>query len=154
MKTIETLVIGAGQAGLAAAWHLKKNQVNYLILEATNQIGGSWHHYYDSLKLFSPAAYSSLPDLSFPKTAHAYPLRDEVIDYLKSYAEKFNFPIQLNESVIRVTPNDQGFEVLTSQNNCYQTKTLIAASGAFAQPYIPKIKGLDKFKGKIIHSAE
>ena len=153
MKTIETLVIGAGQAGLAAAWHLKKNQVNFLILEATNQIGGSWHHYYDSLKLFSPAAYSSLPDFSFPKTAHVYPLRDEVINYLKSYAEKFNFPIQLNESVISVIPNDQGFEVLTSQNNRYQTKTIIAASGAFAKPYIPKIKGLDKFKGKIIHSA-
>jgi hypothetical protein len=59
----------------------------------------------------------------------------------------------LNESVISVIPNDQGFEVLTSQNNRYQTKTLIAASGAFAQPYIPQIKGLDKFKGKIIHSA-
>jgi phytoene dehydrogenase-like protein len=66
MKTIETLVIGAGQAGLAAAWHLKKNQVNFLILEATNQIGGSWHHYYDSLKLFSPAAYSSLPSTLMP----------------------------------------------------------------------------------------
>ena len=56
MKILETIVIGAGQAGLAAAWYLKKNQVNYLILEATNQIGGAWHHYYDSLKLFSPAA--------------------------------------------------------------------------------------------------
>jgi putative flavoprotein involved in K+ transport len=53
MKILETIVIGAGQAGLAAASYLKKNHVNFLILEATNQIGGSWHHYYDSLKLFS-----------------------------------------------------------------------------------------------------
>jgi len=154
MITVETLVVGAGQAGLAAAWHLKKNQVNYLILEATNQIGGSWHHYYDSLKLFSPAAYSSLPELTFPKSAHEYPLRDEVIDYLKAYAARFSFPIQLNESLIKVIPNNQGFEVLTSQNNRYQTKTIIAASGAFAKPYIPQIKGLEKFKGKILHSAE
>ncbi len=96
------------------------------------------------LKIILSCRIFSLPDLSFPKTAHAYPLRDEIINYLKSYAAKFNFPIQLNESVISVTPNDQGFEVLTSQNNRYQTKTIIPASDAFAKPYIHGNTGFNR----------
>lgn len=56
----DVVVIGAGQAGLACGWHLKQQGVDFLILDEQQQPGGNWRNYYDSLELFSPAAYSSL----------------------------------------------------------------------------------------------
>ena len=64
MKTLQTLVIGGGQAGLAMGWHLAQQQISSLILEASDRSGGGWRSYYDSLELFSPAGYSALPGMA------------------------------------------------------------------------------------------
>lgn len=98
-KTLDAVVVGGGQAGLASGYHLQKAGLNYMILEAGEQPAGSWPQYYDSLKLFSPARYSSLPGYPFPKAPNEYPLRDEVITYLRQYAEKFKLPIMVNQKV-------------------------------------------------------
>jgi putative flavoprotein involved in K+ transport len=82
----DVVVIGGGQAGLAASYHLKQLGLNFLILEAGDQSTGSWPHYYESLKLFSPAQYSALPGLPFPGDPERYPCRDEVVTYLRDYA--------------------------------------------------------------------
>ncbi len=87
---LDTIVIGGGgQAGLAAGYHLLKKGLRFLILEESNQIGGgSWPNYYDSLKLFSPAGFSSMPGMKFPGNQNLYPKRDEVIRYLQDYKKK------------------------------------------------------------------
>ena len=82
------IVIGAGQAGLAMGWHLQRQGVDFLIVEAGERPGGNWRHYYDSLRLFSPAAYSALPGLPFPASPGHYPQRDEVVEYLERYADR------------------------------------------------------------------
>ncbi len=87
----DAIVIGGGQAGLASGYYLKKNELQFLILEASEQATSSWPHYYDSLKLFSPSRLSSLPGMKIPGTATHYPLRNEVIQYLKSYAQRFDY---------------------------------------------------------------
>src|SRR6266704_514569 len=80
------VVVGAGQSGLAAARALRELRMSAVILEATGRPAGSWPRYYDSLRVFSPAGYSSMPGLPFPDAPDRYPGRDEVADYLERYA--------------------------------------------------------------------
>lgn len=149
----DVIVIGAGQAGLAAGYHLKKKGLLYVILEANSEPTGSWPQYYDSLRLFSPASYSSLPGMPFPLKADIYPTREEVISYLKQYAEHNRFPIHCSIRVERVERNEI-FYVHTAEGELYRTKNIVCATGSFNQPFIPELEGRSDFKGKIIHSSE
>lgn len=154
MKTLQTLVIGGGQAGLATGWHLAQRQINFLILEAADRSGGAWRSYYDSLELFSPAGYSALPGMPFPGPQGRYPRRDEVVDYLDDYARTFQLPIRTGEKVVNVTRSEDGFEAVTASGQRYRARTLVAASGAFGMPHIPTIEGQERFRGRTLHSAE
>src|SRR3546814_14110865 len=86
------VVIGAGQAGLATGRMLQKEGIDFTILEAGPRATGSWPAYYDSLTLFSPTAYSGLPDLAMPGEPAAYPPRDAVAAYLGDYAAHLALP--------------------------------------------------------------
>lgn len=154
MKKLQTLIIGGGQAGLAAGWHLANHGIDFQILEASEHTGGAWRSYYDSLELFSPAGYSALPGLAFPGQQDRYPHRDEVVEYLDAYARKFKLPIHAGKKVIDVIRISDGFEAVTATGERYRTKTLIAASGAFGTPHTPLIQGRDTFQGRMLHSAE
>ena len=81
MEQLDAIVIGGGQAGLAAGYHLQRAGLRFVILEAAEEATGSWKRYYDSLTLFSPARYSSLPGMRFPGNPDRYPTRDEVVVY-------------------------------------------------------------------------
>jgi putative flavoprotein involved in K+ transport len=150
----DTLVIGAGQAGLAASYFLQRARVPFTVLEMSHASTGSWPHYYESLKLFSPARYSSLPGYPFPGPPDRYPLRDEVSAYLQSYAEHFQFPIRFHQEVSRVEQDESGFEVITATGEYYQARTIIAATGPFRQPTLPPFPGQERFKGQTLHSAD
>lgn len=149
----DVIVIGAGQAGLAAGYHLKRNGLHYVILEANAEPTGSWPKYYENLSLFSPANYSSLPGMPFPIKGDIYPTRDEVISYLKIYAKHYNFPIQFNVRIDRVKKNEL-FYVHTTDGQLYRSQNIICATGSFNQPFIPELEGRNDFKGRIIHSSE
>jgi putative flavoprotein involved in K+ transport len=150
----DCIVIGAGQAGLSSAYHLENRNLKYVVLEASDQSAGSWPNYYDSLTLFSPARYSSLPGLTFPGEPNHYPTKKEVISYLTSYADHFNLKIRTNEKVVSVKKIGSLFELNTEKGNVYTSRTVITATGAFAFPYIPEIAGSLDFKGKILHSSQ
>lgn len=150
----DVLVIGAGQAGLAAAWHLQRAGIAFRIVEAAAEVGGSWRHYYDSLKLFSPAAYSSLPGMPFPGDPEYYPKRDDVVRYLEQYAERFRIPVETNSPILEVQRGGAGFISRLASGEQIESRTVIAASGAFAQPYTPPIDGLDSFRGQRLHVAD
>src|SRR6185295_3702558 len=98
----DVLVIGGGQAGLAAGYHLQRAGLSFRILEGAPDVGGSWPLYYESLTLFSPAGRSSMPGLPFPGRPHHYPSRDEVIAYLRRYARHFQLPTITGAAVVRV----------------------------------------------------
>lgn len=151
---IDTLVIGAGQAGLATSYFLQRAGLSFTVLEAGHAPTGSWPHYYESLTLFSPARYSSLPGYPFPGPPDRYPRRDEVSAYLQSYAQHFHFPMLFHQEVSRVEREGAGFLVTVSTGEQYQTRAVIAATGPFRQPVLPHFPGQESFTGQMLHSAE
>lgn len=151
-QPLDTLIIGAGQAGLAAAYHLQRAGNTFSIVEAGTSPAGSWPHYYDSLRLFSPARFSALPGLPFPGDPERYPTRDEVIAYLQAYAAHFAFPICFGARVVAVTQSDGLFTVITDDNRRFQARSVIAATGSFNRPHLPVLPGQQRFQGTILHS--
>ncbi|NUU75269.1 MULTISPECIES: flavin-containing monooxygenase [Paenibacillus] len=149
----DVIVIGGGQAGLASGYHLKKKRLSFLILEAGGAAVGAWPQYYDNLKLFSPAKYSSLPGLSIDSPGDRYPQRDEVIQYLKDYASHFGLPLVYNSHVDQVSKESGVFTVTTSSGEKYVARNLILATGSFSRPYTPSIPNHEQFEGEILHSA-
>ncbi|MEG2265171.1 MAG: NAD(P)/FAD-dependent oxidoreductase [Acinetobacter sp.] len=149
----DVLVVGAGQAGLATAYSLQQQGLNFRILEAGERASGSWPSYYDSLRLFSPARYSSLPGLVFPGDLKRYPYRDEVVEYLEHYAKFFDFPITFNTRVTTIERHGMIFSIQSGQQR-WQARTVVVASGSFNQPNIPDFLGLHQFKGQVLHSSD
>jgi putative flavoprotein involved in K+ transport len=149
----ETLVIGAGQAGLAAGYTLQRAGLDFLLLEAGVSPTGSWGAYYESLTLFSPTRFSSLPGMPFPGPPERYPKRDEVTAYLQSYAQQFHLPIQLQTRVEQISRVGGHFRVDTSTGKSYEALSIIVAAGVFHHPHLPQFPGQDLFRGQILHSA-
>jgi len=150
----DTIVIGAGQAGLATGYYLQKSGLHFLILEAGNEPGGSWPSFYDSLSLNSPARYSSLPGLPFPGQPDRYPRRDEAVAYLRSYAAHFGFPIVTGARVVKVERSGRFFRVSTGDKGSYKTRTIVAATGFFGQPHLPNLPGQAQYRGQLLHAAD
>ncbi|GLR13534.1 monooxygenase [Chitinimonas prasina] len=152
MEHVDVIIIGAGQAGLAAGYHLQRAGYRFLLLEAGTQASGAWRGYYDSLTLFSPARYSALPGLAFPAAPGHYPSRDEVAGYLEDYARHFDLPIRYGQRVSTVRREGGGFWLQTAEGKGYVARAVIAASGAFGTPFMPSIPGLADFGGRVLHS--
>ncbi|MFF3444639.1 flavin-containing monooxygenase [Streptosporangium sp. NPDC002721] len=159
---MNTIVIGGGQAGLAATRTLLDAGLTPVLLEATDQTTGSWRHYYDSLTLFSPARYSSLPGLPFGGDGDRYPHRDEVVDYLTRYARDLGrggAEIRTGARVTAVEADTHrgargaGFAVHLADGSTLNAPTVIAASGSFNRPHLPVLPGRDGFTGQILHAA-
>lgn len=151
---VDAVVVGGGQAGLAAAFALREAGRKPVVLEAGDEPVGSWPSYYDSLTLFSPARYSALPGMPFPGDPDHYPHRDEVIDYLRRYAKNLDADIRTGHRVVEVRKVPHGFAVEVEDGTTLTTSIVIAASGAFGEPHRPALPGLDTFTGTVLHSAD
>jgi putative flavoprotein involved in K+ transport len=81
-----TVVIGGSQAGLAVGYHLRKQGLPFVILDDNERIGDAWRQRWDSLHLFTPGRYNSLPGMPFPGPPSSYPGKDQIVDYLEAYA--------------------------------------------------------------------
>src|SRR6187399_1642272 len=127
MNKFDIIVIGGGQAGLAMGYYLKRAGLSYIILDNQKEPGGAWLHTWKSLRLFSPAQWSSLPGMIMAGGADCYPTRDVTIEYLKYYETKYNIHIRRPEHVTDVTKIDDGFEVETS-NAIYHAKVVVSAT--------------------------
>lgn len=155
MEHVDVAIVGAGQAGLAAAHAARRAGLAPVVLEAGDEPGGSWSHYYDSLVLFSPARYSELPGRRFPGDPERYPTRDELVEYLRAYARELDADIRTRQRVARVTPQAGGGFVLATEACRELTADLvIAASGGFGTPHRPALPGLASFAGEAVHTAE
>ncbi len=148
------VVVGAGQSGLAEARLLNELDVPVVVLESGDRPAGSWPNYYDSLRLFSPAAYSSMPGRSFPGDPDRYPTRDEVAEYLEQQAAELPVEILTNTRVARVREEGRGFVVMTDDGWEFRAASVVAASGSFANPHRPVFPGQTGFTGRLLHVAE
>lgn len=133
----DVLVIGAGQAGLAAGYHLRSTGLNFLILDCAARLGNSWRQRYDSLVLFTPRAFSALPGWLMSGDPAGCPSKDEQADYLEQYAGHFRLPIQLSTPIRRLTREASGFRAETEPGACLRARAVILATGAFQAPVIP-----------------
>ncbi|MGW0615760.1 NAD(P)-binding domain-containing protein [Streptomyces sp. NPDC002788] len=155
MEHAGLIVIGAGQSGLATATLAPRHGfTRTLILEAADQPGGAWPRYYDSLTLFSPARYSSLPGMRFPGDGDHYPTRDEVVDYLRAYARRLDADIRTSTTVISVLPRDGAWVVRAQDGAEFTARAVVAATGAFRSPYTPDVHGREEFAGRSLHAAD
>jgi putative flavoprotein involved in K+ transport len=143
VSAYDVIIIGGGQAGLAAAYEAKQRQLNYLVLEARNAIGESWRGRYDSLVLFTPRAYSNLAGLLIEGDPNSYPTKDEAADYLERYADHFSLNIHLGEMVASLTKSQDIFTVTTSTHS-YTAQNVIVATGPFQKPRVPSWARLAK----------
>ena len=117
----DAIIVGAGQAGLATAYHLQRRGVDCLVLEAADRIGDQWRHRYDSLLLFTANRFNSLPGLRFPGDGWGFPGKDEVAAVLQTYAERYELPVLTGSPVRHVTSSEDGFTIATP-TQLYRTR--------------------------------
>ena len=134
----EVVVIGAGQSGLAAVGALQARGISSVVLEAGDRAAGSWPCYYDSLKAFSPAGFNAMPGMPFPGDPDRYPARDEVADYLDSYAAGLGAEIHTGTKVVTVGKDGRGFVAVTAGGRRLRAAGIVAASGSFSLKCIKK----------------
>lgn len=148
------IVIGGGQAGLGTAFALRNQGFRPVILEAGAEPVGSWPRYYDSLTTFTPARISALPGMPFPGTPQHFPVRDQVVGYLRRYAARLDCEIRTGQRVSSVVADREGYRVQTEDEAVERARVVVAASGSFDNPHRPDLPGLDTFEGKVLHSCE
>lgn len=153
MKEHDVIVVGGGQSGLAVGYYLRRTDLDYMILDQENEPGGAWQHMWDSLRLFSPAKWSSLPGKIMSGGPDYYPTKDETINYLQAYEEKYDLQVKRPVKVDAVRRNSDLFYLKTSDGT-YQSRVIISATGTFRNPYVPEIAGMETFDGDLIHSSE
>lgn len=150
---VETVIIGGGQAGLAAGYHIGKQGGSFVILEANERVGDSWRNRWDSLRLFTPARYSRLPGLRLPVPQASFPTKDEMGDYLESYASTFAMDVRTGVRVERLHRDGDTYFVTTGTKR-FETPNVVVASGAHRTPKVPSFA--DDLDASIVqlHSTE
>lgn len=132
----DTLVIGGGQAGLAVGYHLKHAGVPFLIVDANERTGDAWRQRWDSLRLFTPNQFNSLPGYRISGANWGFPAKDELADYLESYADHFQLPIRHGLRVDRLT-RSQGRFVATGNGSSIEADNVIVAMAHYQEPKVP-----------------
>ena len=143
----DVVVVGGGQAGLAIGYFLAQQGRNFAILEAAEEPGDAWRAGWDSLKLFTPARYSSLPGLPFPGDPDAYPGRDDAVAYLTQHKRCFELPVALGSRVRAVRRAESGYvvELDTEATRPTRSSSPPVVPGAFV-PRIAEQLGPDVFQ--------
>jgi putative flavoprotein involved in K+ transport len=149
----DTVVIGGGQAGLAAGYHLSRRRREFLILDASRQVGDSWRQRWDSLRLFTPARFNGLPGRRFPAHPHYFPTKDEMADYLQDYAREFDLPVRSATRVDRLARENGGYSIEAAGNR-YTADNIIVAMSNFQRPWRPQFAAELDTSIRQIHSAE
>lgn len=133
----DVVVIGAGQAGLSVGYHLKRKGINHVILDGASRVGDVWRNRWDSLRLFTPAKFDSLDGYRFPAHRDTFPTKDQMADYLESYAENLGLPVRLNSRAERLHKANGRFRVETT-NGIYEADQVVIAAASYQKPRMPE----------------
>ena len=136
---IETVIVGAGQAGLSTGYHLQRRERPFVIVDTNARVGDGWRQQWDSLRLYTPARYDGLPGLPFPAGPWHFPGKDEVAAYLESYAVHWDLPVRTSTRVERLEAEPGGGYRLTVGADAITCDNVVVATGTFGRtPYVPQ----------------
>ena len=135
-ERFETVIVGGGQAGLVTGYHLARRGRPFVILDAGARIGDPWRERWDSLKLYSPAAYDGLPGMRFPARRTAYPTAREMADYLEAYARHFDLPVRSSTAVETLSKDGDRY-LVTAGARTFEAQNVVVATGVMQKPFVP-----------------
>jgi putative flavoprotein involved in K+ transport len=151
-RQVEVLVIGGGQAGLAVGFYLRRAGIDFAIVDDQQDAGGAWQHGWPSLRLFSPAKYSSLPGWPMPpQPGEPFPTADHVVAYLREYERRYQLPIHRPERVTAVHGAGDALRIETDHAD-WLARQIISATGTWSRPYVPHYPGQRVFGGRQLHT--
>ena len=133
---VQTVVIGAGQAGLSVGYHLARRGMPFVILDANARVGDAWRQRWDSLHLFTPAKYDALVGMPFPAGGNTFPTKDEMADYLEAYAAHFHLPIRHGTTVSRISRCEDHY-VIEAGPDSYVADHVVVAMANYQRPRVP-----------------
>jgi putative flavoprotein involved in K+ transport len=136
VERIQTVVIGAGQSGLSVGYHLKRRGLPFVVLESNPRVGDAWRKRWDSLRLFSPARYNSLVGMSFPAPGRYFPTKNEMADYLESYAARFELPVRTGVTIDRISKEGSGFRISAGDTQILADQVIVAMA-TYQRPSLP-----------------
>lgn len=132
---VETVIIGAGQSGLSVGHYLASHGRDFVLLEAAERIGDQWRQRWDSLRLFTPARYDGLAGLRFPADPTYFPTKDEMADYLETYAAHFELPVRTRTRVRRLSRSGTRFTVGTDSGDI-EADNVVVAMASYQRPCV------------------
>jgi putative flavoprotein involved in K+ transport len=135
-ESLETIVIGGGQAGLSVGYYLAKRGRSFVILDAHQRIGDAWRLRWDSLLLFTPARMNGLPGMRFPAAGDRFINKDEMADYLETYAAKFKLPVRTGVKVERLSREGKRF-VVSAGDLTFEADNVVVAMASTQAPWVP-----------------
>lgn len=153
-RRVDVLVVGGGQAGLAAGYYLRRAGLDFAILDASSEPGGAWTRMWPSLRTFSPTQYSSLPGWMMPAWTgdDGYPPAAHVVDYLTRYERRYDLPVQRPVRVGSVSRAEDRLRVETDRGD-WSARAVVSATGTWSRPFLPAYPGADVFAGRQVHAA-
>ncbi|WP_028647109.1 ArsO family NAD(P)H-dependent flavin-containing monooxygenase [Nocardiopsis sp. CNT312] len=153
-RAVDVVVIGGGQAGLAAGYYLRRAKADHVILDSGAAPGGAWTEYWHSLRLFSPAGHSMLPGWWMPpEEGHEYPSAAHVAWYLEEYERRYDLPVHRPVRAVSVERTGGALRVVTDRGP-WKARYVISATGTWGKPYIPRIPGRANFQGRQLHTVD
>ncbi|MEZ5152912.1 ArsO family NAD(P)H-dependent flavin-containing monooxygenase [Rhodococcus zopfii] len=150
---VDVVVIGGGQAGLAAGYYLRRAGLRFVILDDQPAPGGAWPHMWPSLRLFSPAEFAALPGWPMPPWPDGFPPASHVISYLTAYEDRYDLPIQRPVRVTGVHRDGQHLAVTTNKRT-WRARRVISATGTWQHPFWPIYPGAREFTGRQLHTVD
>lgn len=149
----DTVVIGGSQAGLATSYYLKRLGVDHEVLDENDEVGAAWRKRWESLRLFTPGKYDSLPGMPYPGDDWSFPGKDDIANYLQAYAREFELPVRNGVKVHNVGANGDGYLLETTGGHT-RADNVVVATGSFHKPRIPDHAGSLDSNIVQLHSAD
>ena len=153
MRNADAIIVGAGPAGLACAAALRAAGLDVTVLEKAGSVGAVWRRHYDRLHLHTDRNRSGLPGMAMPRTNPLYPSREQVVQYLESYAARFDIRPVFNTAVTCLR-RDGAQWCAEADAGSVSAPVAVVATGIADAPYRPSWPGSETYPGSVVHSSD